>query len=211
MSTSAFEEMARRLDDLERTNQELRRSCHRWERVARGVLMGGLVAALAGAKYADELKSIESSHFVLKDRSGKMRAALGIRADGTPGLGLFDEAGKVRLSLDIGPNGTPGVNVYDKDSTLRAALAIRPDGTPGLGLFNEKKEVRLSLDVNPDGTPGVNAYDKSNVLRAALAVRPDGTPGLGLFDAAGQISFSLDGEVGAQEAQAPAQQPGPLH
>jgi len=211
MSLPTFEEMARRLDHLERTNQELRRTCRRWRRVGRGVLLGGLVAVIAGAKYADELKTIEASHFVLKDKSGKMKAALGIRADGTPGLGLFDQGGKVRLSLDISPDGTPGVNIYDKESALRAALAIRPDGTPGLGLFNEKKEVRLSLDVNPDGTPGVHAYDKSNVLRAALAVRPDGTPGLGLFDAEGRICFSLDGEVGAQEAQAQAPQLGPLH
>jgi len=211
MSLPAFEEMVGRLDRLERTNQELRRTCRNWGRLARGVLLGGLVAGIAGAKYADDLKRIEASHFVLKDKSGKMRASLGIRADGTPGLGLFDDRGKVRLSLDISPDGTPGVNVYDKESTLRAAMAIRPDGTPGLGLFNEKQEVRLSLDVNPDGTPGLNAFDSSNVLRAALAVRPDGTPGLGLFDAGGQICFSLDGEVGAMEAQAPAPQVGPLH
>ena len=38
MSLPTFEEMARRLDHLERTNQELRRTCRRWGRVGRGVL-----------------------------------------------------------------------------------------------------------------------------------------------------------------------------
>ena len=108
MNLPTIEEMATRLDQLERTNQELRRRCRRWGRVGGGFLLGGLVAALAGAKYADELKTIEASHFVLKDKSGRMRAALGIRADGTPGLGLFDEGGKVPLSLDISPDGLRG-------------------------------------------------------------------------------------------------------
>ena len=84
---------------------------------------------------------------------GELRAAMTIRPDGTPGIGLFDADRTPRLSMDMAADETTGVNIYGPGGVLRAAMAIRPDGTPGLGLFDESGRVVQSVDVGVDGYP----------------------------------------------------------
>src|SRR4051794_30104213 len=134
MNPSTIESIAGRLDKLERDNQRLRESRGRWRAGGASLLAGVGMLTLAGAA-ARSWPTVEAREFVLRDDPGKARAALTIRPDGTPGLGLMDQDGRVRLSFDLGRDDAPGMNLYDRDGTLRAALAIRPDGTPGLGLF----------------------------------------------------------------------------
>src|SRR6185312_14720923 len=136
MEATRIDALTDRLDRLEKTNERLGRECRRWRKAGLGTVLGAVVLAVCGANMADEDKTVEASHFVLRDDAGRMRAALGMRPDGTPGLGLFDVNGQIRLSFDLASSGTPGVNLYDKAGTLQAALAIPPDGTPGFGLFD---------------------------------------------------------------------------
>ncbi|MBX6312490.1 MAG: hypothetical protein IRY99_06155 [Isosphaeraceae bacterium] len=198
MSGVAYEALSDRLDRLEQENDRLRRDGRRRRFWGQGVAVGLAVLCLAGAQAVKEAMTIEASHFVLRDKEGRMRAALAIRPDGTPGLGFFDEKGAPRLSLELGSDGAPSVSLLAPGGTPQAALAIRPDGTPGLGLFDAQGKVRLSLDIQPQGAPGVNLLDGDGTLRGALAIRPDGTPGLGLFDEEGQIDVSLDGKPEGQ-------------
>lgn len=191
MSEPTLDVLARRLDGLEKANHRLERECRWWKRAGLGSLAGLAVLMIGGAA-SRSLTTIEAREFVLRDQNGAMRAALSIRPDGTPGLGLFDSKGQVRLSLDLGADESAGVNAYDATGTLRAALAVRPDGTPGIGLFDGLGKPRLSLDTKFDGKPGLNLFDPNDRVRAALAIRPDGTPGLGLFDGDGQIRQSVD-------------------
>jgi hypothetical protein len=203
-----------RLEKLEEANSGLRRECSRWRRGGLIALAGAGVLAIAGAGAASRVAPIlEANEFVLRDKDGKVRAALALRdKDGSPGLAFLDRKGQVRLSFDLSagddadadatapandkaktpPRETPGVNIYDESGGLRAALTIRPDGTPGLGLFDKDQKPRLSLDLCADGSAGVNLYGEEALLRAALAVRPDGSPGLGLFNKLGQVVQSID-------------------
>jgi hypothetical protein len=174
-----------RLSRLEKTCQELSRERSRWRRRSWCAVAAGCVLALTGAAAAIPAV-LESENFVLRDKEGRMRAALAIRPDGTPGLGFFDETGQTRLSMSLTPRGTPGVDLMDEKGRPQMALAVRPDGTPGVGLFDREGQVRVSLDAPGVVGGGVHLYGETGFLRAALAVRPDGTPGLGLFDAMGQ-------------------------
>lgn len=200
MEATRVDALTDRLDRLEKANQALSREARRWRRAGVGTLLGAVVLAICGANMAEDDKTVEASHFVLRDEAGRMRGALGMRPDGTPGLGLFDVNGQVRLSFDLASVGTPGVNLYDKGGVLQAALAIRPDGSPGFGLFDGQGKLRLSLDLGPNSAPGVNIFDQSSKVRGALAIRPDGLPSLGLFDEQGQVRLSLDPQT---EANAP--------
>lgn len=185
--------------DCERLGQDARR----WKRLATG-LFGLLSVGLLGAAAATSRTTLEANEFVLRDDQGRMRAALAIRPDGTPGLGFFDEHGRVRLSCELGPRGVPGVQLLDDTGALRAAMAIRPDETPGLGLFGPNGGIRASMDVGPDGTSGVNIYDVSGALRTAIAIRPDGTPGVGIFDELGQeVSAIVDQNSPRRQEPAP--------
>lgn len=197
MNESALASLQERLDGLELEHRKLIRECRRWRRTGVGLLAGAVLLVLAGAKAASELSTVEAGHFVIRDGEGRMRAALGIRPDGTPGFGLFDEKGTPRLSFDLALGGAPGVNLYDSQGTLKGALAIRPDGTPGLGLFGSQNKVGISLEMTPQGAPGVNIFDGAGQVRGALAIRPDGTPGLGIFDAQGNVQVSVEGQLPA--------------
>ncbi len=191
MTEAEVRELARRLEVLERINQQNELGYRRWKRRGIGLLGCALVAAVLGA--ADQkMTTIEAKEFVLRNEGGLMRASLTIRSDGTPGFAMFDKNGKVRLEIDLSPEDDAGVNLHDSTGTLRAAVALRPDGTPGIGLFGTKGQVRASLDVGRDGTSGVNVYDDNGTLRAAMALRPDATPAVGLFDEKGQVLRSIE-------------------
>jgi hypothetical protein len=63
--------------------------------VGAAILLGAL--SLAGPTAPGPAgKVISAERFVLVDASGRRRAALAVRADGTPALGILDDAGKVR-------------------------------------------------------------------------------------------------------------------
>lgn len=101
------------------------------------------------AKTEDPAGPRETPGMNIYDEAGGLRAALTIRSDGTPGLGLFDKDRQPRLSLDLCADGSAGLNLYGQAALLRAALAVRPDGSPGLGLFNEQGQVIQSIDLSP--------------------------------------------------------------
>jgi hypothetical protein len=191
-----------RLDALEGANQRLAARCERWRRTGIGGMVCVVLVVLGGAT-AQSLATFDGGAFVLRDQANRMRAALAIRPDGTPGLGFFDKEGKIRLSLELNPQGAPGINLLDPSGILNAAVAIRPDGTPGVGLFDGRGHVRTSLDVGVDGTSGVNVFDSAGTLRAAMAIRPDGTPGVGIFDPHGEVLEEELNEPGADVGAGP--------
>jgi hypothetical protein len=186
-----------RLQRLERANLAMGRECRRWRLGAGGLVLAGLVLGVAGAdSNSDQVpRKLEAQNFVLRDATGRTRASLGFRADGTPGFALMDELSRVRLALDLCGNGAPAVNFYSAEGKLLTALAVRPDGSPALGMFDSQGQVRASLDLSHEETaPGLSLYDREGTMRAAIAVRPDQTPGLGLFDPEGEAFLSLDAD-----------------
>src|SRR4051812_33947683 len=66
--------------------------CRRGKRAGAGVAAGLALGVMGGAALRPA-ETIEAGEFVLRDREGALRAALTLRPDGTPGLGLFDKAG----------------------------------------------------------------------------------------------------------------------
>jgi hypothetical protein len=76
------------------------------------VLCGGALVAMAqaGSGISD---SIEARQFVLRDSSGRVRAALGSSREGAVGLNLDDASGRTLLTLDVDGNGSPGLDLYD--------------------------------------------------------------------------------------------------
>ncbi len=101
----------------------------------------------------------------LYDKNARLLAAVAVRPDGSPGIGMFDGTGKVRLSLDSGQRGeAPGLSLYDRSGTMRAAMAVRPDDTPGVGLF----------DVQGTGASLASTAEHADARRAqGLAQRQD--------------------------------------
>jgi hypothetical protein len=196
-----------RVSDFEARLAAMERGVGRW-RLATYLLAGALgVGGLMGANGETVAKVLRAREFRLEDESGRLRASLTMRPDGTPGMALFDKEGKVRLSLDLAAEGAPGVHLHDPRGALRGALAVRPDGTPGIALFDDSGAIRASVDVGTDKSSGVHVYDSQGVLRGAMALRPDGSPAVGLFNARGEVAQSIEATTDGAETGAGPEAP----
>ena len=173
-------------------NRRLVRQLRRWQRAGLGGLAGIAVLVIGGAAANHIPATIEANEFVLRDRDGTMRAALAMRPDGTPGLGLFDEQGQVRLSVELNADGSPGLNIHDEIGILPRGRGDTTGRDTRHRPLRSSRTSAASLDVGNDGTSGVNVYDNAGALRAAVAMRPDGTPGVGLFDPTGMVQQELE-------------------
>ncbi len=113
MSEEPLDAVMRRLERLERETRRLKR--------AGGVALLGLAALglLGQFRPSNVSPAVEAERFVLRDRSRKIRAELGVLADVATTLTLFDESGKLRVALTAGPAGGPSV-----PAASGAALAL---------------------------------------------------------------------------------------
>jgi hypothetical protein len=150
-----------RLLRLELNLVELRRSNRRLRLVLAALaLTGGALVTMAQAP-SGVSESTEAHQFVLRDSSGRVRAALGTTPDGAVGLSLDDANGRTRITLDVEGNGSPGLDLYDQDGKRRAIIALGEQGTPGVGLYDAGGKLRASLDVPAANNPGLTFYKES--------------------------------------------------
>lgn len=117
----------------------------------------GLLVLLGatGAKGAEEVRA---RRFLLTDKDGTIRAALGM-VDGSPRLEIYNQAGKRRIWLGVDANGLPGLLFKDKDERTRASLDVQPDGSPALSLADKDGKLQAVLG-SPEGTPVFELLDR---------------------------------------------------
>ncbi len=124
------------------------------------------------------------------DLAGKIRAGLGVTADGWTVLALFDQAEKARAHLSVKPDGSPDLNFRDQAGTRRAEVGLTLEGEPWVALFDQRGEARSVLGLKPDGSPDLNFRDQVGKVRADMFVAHDGAPGLVLLGDNEQTLFS---------------------
>ena len=120
--------LVQRLDRLERENRRLKRV---------GFLVAiGIAAAVLMGQARTAGRVVEAEKFLLRDPSGKPRAQLAVRADGTSGLALYARDGKPRAGLTVGADGSASPRLNDRDEKNRAVLGVAADGRAAMGLFD---------------------------------------------------------------------------
>jgi len=151
MADTAVEVLARRVERLERENRRLKG--------AGTAVVLGLVAVFLMGQAVPTRPTIEAQRFVLKDKGGKIRAALGEgSADEPLGLVLYDKNQKLRAAL--------GLRVDDSSPTLQlvdervpgwaelhpAGLTITGKGSASIGLSDESSPTLRLLDARLPGS-----------------------------------------------------------
>jgi hypothetical protein len=101
MNGPTSQSLSERLDRLERHNHYLK--------LAGALMVIGLVAGALTGPAVGSSPVVEAEKFILKDRSGRVRAAFGLGGDGSPVLAFNDEDGMTRLVLGI-LDGQPQLN-----------------------------------------------------------------------------------------------------
>jgi len=156
--------IAARLAALERSHRRLRR----WLAALVLVALAGLLAGagddgvLAGRtlKLVDDQGRLRvlltpASGLSFLGADGRVRAILGLDADGAPGLVLYGDSS--RAILNVNPDG-PALALTGARGVLRAVLAL-VKGEPGLVFLDGEERERVHL--------GVDAGSGRGLLRAA--------------------------------------------
>jgi hypothetical protein len=155
----ATDTISRRLCQLELKLAELQRSNRRLRHtIGALVLCGGALIGMAQASSGIS-DSVEARQFVLRDSSGRVRAALGSNPDGAVGLNLDDANGRTLATLVVDSKGSPGLDLYDQGGKRRAVIAVSAEGVPGVGLYDANGRLKTSLDAPAVNTPGLAFYN----------------------------------------------------
>jgi len=132
MNESTMNNMEQRLDRLERENL-------RWRRIGFLVLVVIAAMVLMGqAKVSRVAKVIEAEKFVVRDKSGKVRAALQTSAKDGPSLDLYDKNGKNRVQLAILEVGGPTPILFLLDRNEKFSLKLAEVGGEGIMWLHDK-------------------------------------------------------------------------
>ena len=152
---------------------------------------------------------LTAGRFELVDRTGKIRAALGMTASG-PALLLVDEKGATRVSLNTTETGSSlklydafgeieggafevdassrQFRLYDKPGKIRAGLLVGSDG-PALLLADAGGKPRISLDVEEE--PGLSIIGSTGNIGLALSVDGKNNPEVLLYDSSAKLRTEL--------------------
>lgn len=155
------DEFGGRLGRLELKLAGLQRSNRRMRLMIGALLLTGGALFTMAQSSSGVSESLEARQFVLRDSTGRVRAALGTSPDGAVGLNLDDANGHTAVTLDVEANGSPGLDLYDHNGRRRAIIALAQQGTPGVGLYDPQGKLRTSLDVPAANTPGLAFYHEN--------------------------------------------------
>ena len=139
------------------------------------VMVTGIAALLLMGLAAPKTHTVEAQKLVLRDKSGKVRAALGENADGEWGLTLYAADGKPRALLQLDDNGEPQLDLRAATSPVRTTL----DANSGLGMIGPEGTRRAMFGMNA-GEPALDFADKQG--RPRLALRADEAASVSLYD-----------------------------
>ncbi|HSB81872.1 MAG TPA: hypothetical protein VLM91_24085 [Candidatus Methylomirabilis sp.] len=145
-----------RLEKVERQN---------WRMKVGGIL--ALLVAGAGLLMGQAMPratTVEAEAFIVRDATGRQRAALHLVPDGGVALSFFDPAGVGRAALRIDREGSPDLTLIDQSAKNRAVLRVERNGAPGLALFDQAGNPRAALHVVLDGSGLLQLSNKDEKL-----------------------------------------------
>ncbi len=141
-----------RLEKVERQN---------WRMKVGGIMV--LLVTSAGLLMGQAMPkatTVEAETFVVRDATGKQRAALHLSPDGGAALSFFDPAANIRAALRVDREGSPDLIFLDPAANIRAVLRVERTGLPGLVFFDQAGKARATLYVASDGSAVLQLSDK---------------------------------------------------
>ncbi|MBF6571335.1 MAG: hypothetical protein IVW54_20950 [Candidatus Binataceae bacterium] len=161
----------------------------------------------------DKVTEVAAERFMLVDKDGKTRGALGVLADGSPFLGFYGAGGQPRVAVGVSGEGSSFIDLYDDAGRPRASLGVASDeawlslasssgksvarvevptrGSAQLTFRDEEKNARAQLVTAEDGCSMLLLSDQKGRLRSVMGVLEGATPLAELYDENGKSQVSL--------------------
>jgi len=171
-------DLVQRLDRLERQNRLFKR--------ATTVAGLAVIAIVIMGQAAPRTSTVEAQKFVLKDKTGKIRAMLGEGVDNEIGLLIYDGKQRPRAMIAVDDNDMPVIRVSDDAGKERVVL----DAISGVRV--EGNGPRVVLGVQHGNEPALQLIDKDGWTRATLTLTNTNTaPILKFLDPRGDTRMWL--------------------
>lgn len=138
----------------------------RWNRLLGAAVAGLALLGLAAASGSGE--GLRAGSFQVTDRSGRVRAELGLR-DGEVGLFLVDAEGRERLSATHDAEGT-GLFLHDEAGTVRVGVAQWAHGGGGVALHGPESRGAAVLYLKGSGS--LRLFDADGTVTDQWPVAP---------------------------------------
>ena len=166
------EELATRVDSLERENLRLRR-------IGAVVLVLAVGVAIVGAATPAQLQDIDARRIRIIDESDEVRAEMA--ADG---ILYFDENGTARALIT-----GAGIAYFDENGRRRAWMTA-----PGIDYFDESGKRRAGMDANGISYADENGIDRAELGRVEVVTQSNAETTypaqVVLYDADGKVIWS---------------------
>ena len=164
-----------RFEAIERENRRLK-----W--LLGCVALGTMVVAAERTSLIRQGGPIEADRFAIRDKSGTVRASLGLAYDGAPELLLFDAKGRESVGLRSTNHNAAQLSFQERGKQ-RVSLWASGEGSAALELSGPNRGSKASMFIWPDRTAGVSLADDLNGVM--VGVQPDQLSGLCVTDAEG--------------------------
>jgi len=123
-----------------------------------------VIAVVVMGQAAPRTSTVEAQKFVLKDKTGKIRAVLGEGPDNEIGLLVYDGKQRPRAMIAVDDNDMPVIRVSDDAGKERVVL----DAISGVRV--EGNGPRVVLGVQHGNEPALQLIDKDGWTRATLSL-----------------------------------------
>jgi hypothetical protein len=182
-ATSDLCGLLRRVEALERQNRRLRIAAV----LVPFLLLGGFLfrseAQMPTVLKGEELRII--------DAAGKTRALMGVKTDGSVGLGFSDPEGKRVASLDVTAAGIT-LSMGGEGAKSRLVLDADATGNATFKVADANQKPRCAIGMSAAGDTFLSLHDAQGTVRQALVVQssaPESPATINLFDPAGKQIF----------------------
>lgn len=184
--------VGRRLTEVERSNQSLRRTVLLMGIAMAVMVAGGITFFVAAPDITVSASTVETNQLILRDTDGHLRGSWGTGEDGASRLVMRDRDGRERMRMTVIRDGSPGLSFTDREGRTRAVLGLLPDETSTLVFADEQGRSRTVLGVSPDQSSTLVFVDELGETRIGLGIDMNGAAGLTVYDYDGEQE-----EVGA--------------
>jgi hypothetical protein len=152
---------AQALDDLARRIEQLERDCRFWRRAGglAFLVAGALVAGGAATRSTDE---VEVERLVIKNKQGSSGTITLSAEDGVPTLSFASE-GREKISLTIPKDGSPTFTFVESGKG-GLMFGLSRNGAPVVNFYDENKRRRISLGIFPKIGPMISLLDENNKI-----------------------------------------------
>jgi len=149
------EELADRVQRLERECLDLRRTHRHMKQFGGLTVVVAILMTLGGAQLAQRTEEVRAGSIVLVDRGGFPRALLAVTPDPNNGavLQLSHKGSKhPQIVLTVNKDNQVALNLLDSDRRPRIFLGLEPDGSPRLRLQDKEGNSLFQAPMEPNPT-----------------------------------------------------------